>query len=102
MKGWNVRNFILPLVLCLFQAADAAELNGKVRDADGAPVDFASIRIYSTDSVLVAGVVCDETGSYSVRDASGMTPRSHRSRLRTAIRLHLTLFCSLMKTLWER
>lgn len=66
MKGWNVRNFILPLVLCLFQAADAAELNGKVSDADGAPVDFASIRIYNTDSVLVAGVVCDETGCYSV------------------------------------
>lgn len=66
MKGWNVRNFILPLVLCLFQAADAAELNGKVSDADGAPVDFASIRIYNTDSVLVAGVVCDEAGCYSV------------------------------------
>lgn len=66
MKGWNVRNFILPLVLCLFQAADAAELNGKVRDADGAPVDFASIRIYNNDSVLVAGVVCDEAGCYSV------------------------------------
>lgn len=66
MKGWNVRNFILPLVLCLFQTGDAAELNGKVSDADGTAVDFASIRIYSTDSVLVAGVVCDETGSYSV------------------------------------
>mgnify|MGYP003214076935 CR=1 FL=1 len=66
MKGWNVRNFILPLVLCLFQAVNAAELNGKVSDADGAPVDFASIRIYNTDSVLVAGVVCDEAGCYSV------------------------------------
>lgn len=66
MKGWNVRNFILPLVLCLFQTGNAAELNGKVSDADGTAVDFASIRIYSTDSVLVAGVVCDETGSYSV------------------------------------
>ncbi len=59
-------NFILPLVLCLFQTGNAAELNGKVSDADGTAVDFASIRIYSTDSVLVAGVVCDETGSYSV------------------------------------
>lgn len=66
MKGWNVMNFILPLVLCLFQTGNAAELNGKVSDADGTAVDFASIRIYSTDSVLVAGVVCDETGSYSV------------------------------------
>ena len=66
MKGWNVKNFVLTLVLCLFQAGNAAELNGKVSDAAGVPVDFASIRIYNTDSVLVAGVVCDEAGCYSV------------------------------------
>lgn len=66
MKGWNVENFILPLTVCIFQGAGAAELKGMVSDGEGHAVDFASIRVYTADTVLVAGAMCDESGFYAV------------------------------------
>ena len=66
MKGWNVENFILPLAVCIFQGAGAAELKGMVSDGEGHAVDFASISVYTADTVLVAGAMCDESGFYAV------------------------------------
>jgi len=73
MKEWKTKSSILLLVASLFVTAEAAELRGKVSDAEGKAIDYASIRIYTPDSVLITGSVCDVNGYYSVDNLAAAT-----------------------------
>lgn len=66
MKELNLKNLILMLVVSLCGTCQAAELKGKISDDAGNPIDYASVRIYRSDSTLITGTVSDEQGLFHV------------------------------------
>ena len=64
--------FILALVASLSEGVGAAELKGRITDSEGSPIDYASVRVMSADSLLT-GAVCDEAGEYSFDNLAAST-----------------------------
>lgn len=72
MKEWKTMLFILALVASLSEGVGAAELKGRITDSEGSPIDYASVRVMSADSLLT-GAVCDEAGKYSFDNLAAST-----------------------------
>lgn len=72
MKEWKTMLFILALVASLSEGVGAAELKGRITDSEGSPIDYASVRVMSADSLLT-GAVCDEAGEYSFDNLAAST-----------------------------
>ncbi|TRX48560.1 TonB-dependent receptor [Fulvivirga sp. M361] len=61
--------FLVGMLLTVTYVAKSQELNGRVIDfAQGEPLEYASIALYNlSDSGLVAGVITDEQGTFSIK-----------------------------------
>ena len=64
-------------LLLLFLGAVAAmgqkTISGKVQDAQGEPIAYATVSLLTADSTLVTGAITDEKGAFSL-SANVLTP----------------------------
>lgn len=66
-----MKQLISLLFITTLLSAHSAVLTGRVTDPEGAPVDFASVRVLTAaDSVLVSGTTADDKGIYSADNLS--------------------------------
>ena len=64
---------LLFVVVYSFAAMGQKSISGKVQDAQGEPIAYATVSLLTADSTLVTGAITDEKGAFSL-SANGPTP----------------------------
>lgn len=59
--------FAMMLIVSLSWAAKISDLEGKVTDEKGQPLEFVSVALLSADSTYIQGATSDENGSFVIK-----------------------------------
>ncbi|MGN1247193.1 MAG: TonB-dependent receptor domain-containing protein [Paludibacteraceae bacterium] len=64
---------LLFVVFCSVAALGQKSISGKVQDAQGEPIAYATVSLLRADSTVITGAITDEKGAFSL-SANGPTP----------------------------